>query len=230
MQHRSLLPVVAAFVAVGLSGCGSSAARPVGSVSPVKSTTTPPPTTDPTKTEATPPSTTERATTAQVGPLVAEAQSAAAGDIPDNQVFLTLTNAAAGYTIRYPEGWAQTGSGPDVTVRDRSTIMHVVVTSGPPPTTISVAVGLGQLAGSSPTLHVTRAPVVVRAGRQVAVKAVYETVSEPSPVTGKRVALVVDRYVLSHAGMIMVVDLGAQKGVDNVDAFRLMIDSVRWTS
>ena len=169
-------------------------------------------------------------TSAAVDPLVAEARSAAAGDIPDNQVFLTFADAAAGYSIRYPEGWAQTGSGNDVTIRDRTTVLHVVVGAGAPPTAASVAADLAGLAQASPTLTVTAAPVSVSAGGQRAIKAVYETVSDPSPVTGKRVTLVVDRYVLAHGGRVMVVDLGSQKGVDNVDAFRLMIGSVRWTS
>src|SRR5689334_11209401 len=36
----------------------------------------------------------------------AEAQSAAAGDIPDNQQFLTFHDNPAGYSMKYPEGWA----------------------------------------------------------------------------------------------------------------------------
>ena len=43
--------------------------------------------------------------------LQAEANSAATGDIPDNQVFLVFRNATAGYSMKYPEGWAQRGSG-----------------------------------------------------------------------------------------------------------------------
>src|SRR4051794_12040532 len=52
------------------------------------------------------------------GPLSAEAQSAATGDIPDNQVFLVFTNRAAGYSIKYPEGWTIVGSGKDVKFKD----------------------------------------------------------------------------------------------------------------
>jgi hypothetical protein len=42
------------------------------------------------------------------------------------------------------------------------------------------------------------------------------------------VTLVVDRYYLAHGGKRAVVDLGAPKGVDNVDAYRMMIESFRW--
>ena len=57
---------------------------------------------------------------------------------------------------------------------------------------------------------------------------VYATQSAPNPVTGKRVTLVVDRYYLAHRGKLAVVDLGTPEGVDNVDAYRLMIESFRW--
>jgi hypothetical protein len=47
-------------------------------------------------------------------------------------------------------------------------------------------------------------------------------------VTGKRVTLLVDRYQLASAGKTATVDLGTPKGVDNVDAYRMMIESFRW--
>jgi hypothetical protein len=62
----------------------------------------------------------------------------------------------------------------------------------------------------------------------VAVKAVYTTQSAPNPVTGKRVTLIVDRYELARNGRVAVVDLGTPKGVDNVDAYRMMIQSFTW--
>ena len=56
----------------------------------------------------------------------------------------------------------------------------------------------------------------------------YTTTSAPNPVTGKRVTLIVDRYELAKGGKHAVVDLGTPTGVDNVDAYRLMIQSFRW--
>jgi hypothetical protein len=47
-------------------------------------------------------------------------------------------------------------------------------------------------------------------------------------VTGKRVTLIVDRYEFAKGGRLAVVDLGTPKGVDNVDAYRLMIESFHW--
>jgi hypothetical protein len=59
-----------------------------------------------------------------------EAESLATGDIPDNQEFLTFTDRPAGYSVKYPAGWARTGSGNDVTFREKGNLVHIVVRSG----------------------------------------------------------------------------------------------------
>ncbi len=40
--------------------------------------------------------------------------------------------------------------------------------------------------------------------------------------------LIVDRYELATGGRLATVDLGTPKGVDNVDAYRMMIESFSW--
>jgi hypothetical protein len=72
----------------------------------------------------------EEGATKEGAAVPSEAESAATGDIPDNQAFLVYTDKAAGYSIRYPEGWARTGSGADVTFREKANVIHVVVHSG----------------------------------------------------------------------------------------------------
>ena len=64
--------------------------------------------------------TTAAGTTESLGALQAEAQSAAAGDIPDNQAFVVFT-----YAMKYPEGWAQSGGGKQVMIRDKNNIIRV---------------------------------------------------------------------------------------------------------
>ena len=59
----------------------------------------------------------------------AEAQSAATGDIPDNQTFLTYKNRRAGYSILYPEGWARKGSASTVSFSDKDNQVRVALTS-----------------------------------------------------------------------------------------------------
>jgi len=190
-------------VAALLVGCGSS-----------KKTNAPPATTKSNQTS----------TTASPSVLQAEANSAATGDIPDNQVFIRFRDAAAAYSMKYPEGWAQRGKGARVTFRDKNNIVRVVVSSGAAPTAASIRRDLAHVHG----VHLQSGPQPITVNGTRAYKVVYSTASAPSPVTGKRVTLVVDRYYVPHAAKEAIVDLGTPVGVDNVDAYRLMIQSFRW--
>lgn len=195
-----LLPTSAiALAAVALAACGSSS-----------SSSSPPPD-----------------GSGNSGALSAEAKSAATGDIPDNQQFLVFHDKPAGYSIKYPEGWAQTGAGRDVTIRDKNNIVHVVVASASHVTSATVEAELKRERARTPSLKPGAASsVALPAGK--AIKVTYTTVSRPNPVTGKRVKLTVDRYVFARGSKQATVDLGTPVGVDNVDAYRLMAQSFRW--
>jgi hypothetical protein len=207
--------IVMASALVGLvavvAGCGGGS-----------HTTAPTPTT--TTTAAATPS--APATTAASGPgaLQAEANAAAAGDIPDNQVFLVFRNARAGYSMKYPEGWAQQGAGDAVVFRDKNNIVRIDVAGGATPTIAAITQELRRLRAA----RIVSAPQSMRLAGGRAYKVVYSTQSAANAVTGKRVTLVVDRYYLSRGGRRAVVDLGTPQGVDNIDAYRLMIQSFRW--
>jgi PsbP len=157
----------------------------------------------------------------------AEAQAAATGDIPDNQAFLTYEDRAAGYSIRYPEGWARKGSGTDVTFQDRANVIHVVVAKGKPPTPAGAIAGLEKLKRGDPSVKASSAQAVTLGGSPV-VKVTYTRLSAPDPVTGKRLPLTIDRYEYSRGGKVAIVDLGTPVGVDNVDAYRMISESFQW--
>jgi hypothetical protein len=161
------------------------------------------------------------------GGVPSEAQSAATGDIPDNQVFLTYDNRAAGYSIRYPEGWARRGSASDVTFQDRANVIRVLVAKGAPPTPAAADAGLAKLKRSDPSVNGGAAQVLTIGGVPV-VKLTYTRLSAPDPVTGKRLPLTIDRYEYAHGGKVAIVDLGTPKGVDNVDAYRMISETFRW--
>lgn len=202
------LPALIAIVpaALAAAGCGGSASSTV-SATTTRSTTP--------KTTTAPPSTSP-------GALQGEAASAATGDIPDNQIFLVY-RSPAGWSIKYPEGWAQSG-GPNATViQDKNNVVRVVIQPGPPPTVSKV-----QSDPALKTANITSGPSVVSVGSHRAIKVVYTTESPPNPVTGKRVTLTVDRYYLAHTGKVATIDLGTPVGVDNVDGYRLMVESFRW--
>ena len=159
--------------------------------------------------------------------LAADAKSAATGDIPDNQNFLVYRDKAAGFSIKYPEGWSQKKSADGISFQDKNNLVRVAVRKGGAPTIASVSADLKKLKASSPTLKPqTPKPISLKAGK--AIKVTYTTTSAPNPVTGKRVVLMVDRYELAKKGRVAVIDLGTPTGVDNVDAYRLMSESFTW--
>jgi hypothetical protein len=161
------------------------------------------------------------------GALSAEAISAGQGDIPDNQVYLPFRNTAGGYTMIYPEGWTRQGTGAHVVFSAKNNIVRVVIAAGGPASPAAVGSELTALKRSSPTLAFT-APKTIQLKSGSAVKATYTTRSAPNAVTGKSVLLIVDRYVLSKGGRRATIDLGTPQGVDNVDAYKGMINSFRW--
>src|SRR5262249_48969818 len=156
-----------------------------------------------------------------------EAASTAQGDIPDNQQFLTFKNAAGGYSIKYPEGWARTGNGPDVTFQDKSNAIHITVNPGPTATPASVSAELKHEAASDPCLQ-PGTPQATTAGPNQVVKVTYTTKGAKSPVTGQQPKITVDRYVYSKNGKVATVDLSNPVGVDNADAFRMVSESFSW--
>jgi hypothetical protein len=196
----------AALAVLALAGCGSGSTPATSAPTAAATRTT---------------STAATATATGPGALLPEAASAAQGDIPDNQVFVTY--ASPRFSMKTPEGWTQSGGGKNVTFRDKNNIVRVVVAEGAAPSVASVKQELAALKG----VHLEQPPKALTIAGTPAVKAVYSTTSTPNPVTGKSVKLIVDRYELGRGGKRATVDLGTPVGVDNVDAYRLMIESFR---
>lgn len=215
---RALLYLPIAALAVAAAGCGNASHSSAPPTAPATTSTAATASTRPAAPKPVP------TTTAATGPgaLQAEANATAAGDIPDNQIFLTFRDPAAAFTMKVPEGWAQRGSGTKVTFRDKNNIVRVVIGHGSGATAMRAAThDLGNAT-------VTAAPHRITLPAGPAYKVTYTTESAPNAVTGKRVKLVVDRYYVSKGKRLAVVDLGTPVGVDNVDAYRLMIESFRW--
>ncbi|HKB50441.1 MAG TPA: hypothetical protein VKC63_03320 [Solirubrobacterales bacterium] len=161
------------------------------------------------------------------GGAPSEAQAAATGDIPDNQVFLLFHDPKAGYSIRYPEGWARKGSTSQVTFQEKANVIHVSVGKGAPPTEASAVSGVENLRKTDSTVHGQAAEKLTIGGKPV-VKITYSRLSAPDPVTGKRLKLIIDRYEYGNKGKVAVLDLATPEGVDNVDAYRMISESFEW--
>lgn len=159
--------------------------------------------------------------------LAADAKSAATGDIPDTQNFLTLSAPRLRVSMLYPEGWTVQETASHISITDKNNLVRISLSRGPVPTTASVQAQLAALKRSTPALT-AGTPQAMSLKNGPAVKATYTTRSAPNPVTGKRVTLTVDRYVLAHGGRVAIVDLGTPAGVDNVDAYKRMIESFKW--
>jgi hypothetical protein len=172
-------------------------------------------------------STTTSASAAGGNTSASEAASAATGDIPDNQQFLRYTNSAAGYSLVYPQGWARKGSASDTTFSDKDNSVEVQIAKGSAPTVSSVTAELKQEAVKDPTLQPGK-PQPVQLPSGPAVHVVYHVQGPPDPVTGKKPTLMVDRYVLGSKGRVAAVNEATPVGVDNVDAYRKIIESFRW--
>jgi hypothetical protein len=196
-------------VCVFLVACGAKKAQ-----SPAPTTTEPGTTTT---------ATTAATATTATGPgaLQAEVAAAGAGDIPDNQVFVDY--AGKSFSMKYPEGWAQSGKSDNVTFRAKNNIARIVIVAGTAPTVASVEKEIANLKGA----QAIDTPAMLKLGGLPAVKVTYKTIGAPNAVTGKRLTLTVDRYEVAKNGKRAIVDLGSPVGVDNVDAYRLMIQSLR---
>src|SRR5437660_1408935 len=152
MRRTIPLLAVCGLALLAVHGCGSSSS-PSTSPSGARATTS-----------------AEGATAEAPNALSAEAKSAATGDIPDNQIFLTYTSPSPRYTMLYPEGWALKGTGANTTISDKNNIVRVVVVaSGAAPTTTGVSAELSALKHANPTLEFT-APSAIQLKSGPAVK------------------------------------------------------------
>jgi hypothetical protein len=145
-------------------------------------------------------------------PATTGKETSPAGDIPDNQAYVAYRGS--GYSVKVPEGWARTGAGGAVTFTDKLN---------------SVRIDESQAAGAAARKPAgARLTTVSRpAGR--AVRIAYVAKSAPDPVTGRRVADAVERYVFTHGGRAVVLTLSGPTGADNVDPWKLITSSLRWT-
>jgi hypothetical protein len=216
-RHISAAPALA-IGAVLLAGCGGSSSSSTGQAHSSGGQSAP---------GASQSSSAGQSAAGGAGALCAEAKSAATGDIPDNQQFLTFRDAKAGFRISYPEGWAQRGGSSSVTFQNNNNLIRIVVQHGAAPTPAQVTAALAKERARRPSVSYGSTSTVGVQGAKV-IKIRYSTVSQPNPVTGKRVKLLVDRYVYSHSGKVAIVDLATPSGVDNVDAYRRISKSMTW--
>lgn len=155
------------------------------------------------------------------------AESNPAGDIPDNQAFVTYHSTSGGYEISAPEGWARSAQGTSVTFTDKYNGEKVTIAAAKAAPAASAAdPELLALQKSGRAVRITSIRKVQLPGGP-AVLVDFTSNSEPNAVTGKRVRLENNSYLLFHNGSLAVLTLSGPLGSDNVDQWLHIARSFR---
>jgi hypothetical protein len=158
-------------------------------------------------------------------------ESSPPGDIPDNQAYVAFTPPAGGFSVKVPEGWAQRATGGAIAFTDKLNTIRIESHAASAPLSATAARGseMARLARSVKGFKAGKVSTVHRKAG-TAVRITYLAASPADPVTGKSVTDAVERYVFFHKGRAVVLTLSGPKGADNVDPWRLVTDSVRWSA
>ena len=153
-----------------------------------------------------------------------------AGDIPDNQAYVAYTPGGGGYSVKVPEGWSRSSTSTSTTFTDKlnSITMQAQRATGALTAQQARAAEVPKLAQATKGFKLGTVSTVQRKSGK-AVRITYTAAGKPNPVTGKAVTDAVERYVFFHNGRSLVLTLSGPKGADNVDPWRIVTDSVRWS-
>jgi len=167
------------------------------------------------------------ATTAPRAPQLSRpAAGAPGGDIPDSAVYLRYTSR--GFSVEYVEGWLQTAAAHGATFSDKdsSVIVDLRPRLGGDLSAYVQRIDLSRLAHTPGFRRegLTRDSI----GGYRALRLTYRGRSEPDAVTGKTVALQVDRYYVQGSHTLAVMTLATPLGVDNADGFHRIAHSFRF--
>lgn len=153
-----------------------------------------------------------------------------AGDIPDNQVFVRYSPPGSHFSVKVPEGWSRSSSTQGTTFTDKLNSITMRTRPASAPMTVAQArrVELPKLARTTRGFTAGTVTTVHRTAGS-AVRITYTSTGRPDPVTGKSVTDAVERYVFFHGGTDLILTLSGPKGADNVDPWRTVTESVRWS-
>lgn len=207
------------------AACTHSPARPAPSAGPSLSESSAPATQSTTPTTPAPAPCASVSVSKDTGP-----EQNPPGDIPDNTAFVRYVPPSARYSISVPEGWARTAHGDAVTFTDKynSVVVTVVAAAQAPTVASAKAAEVPAIAAADQCFSLRDVTTVARKGGS-AVLVRYRADSAPDPVTGKRIRDDVERYEFWHNGREAVLTLSGAVGADNVDPWRTVSDSFRWS-
>jgi hypothetical protein len=153
------------------------------------------------------------------------------GDIPDNQAYVRFQPAGASASVKVPEGWARSQAGGAVTFTDKLNHIGIQEVTAPVALTVRDArqTEVPKLAKTVGGFQAGKVTSVTRPAGQ-AIRITYLAKAAPNPVTGKAGTDAVERYVFFHKGHELVLTLSGPKGADNVDPWKIVTGSVRWSA
>jgi hypothetical protein len=227
MTARRILTIAGAIAVTSVlaacsgSSSGTTAGQPLGS--PTGSSA-------PTSVSGGPSSTTAPRPPRPSQPVPRATESNPPGDIPDNQAFVSFITAGGGYSVKIPEGWARTSQGTTFSFTDKLNHIEVsTATASTQPTVASVTnTDVPSLKAKVPKFAMGKVSSVIRgAGR--AILLTYQGDSAPDQVTGKVVRDAFERFTFYRAGRRVDLTLSGPTNADNVDPWRIVSDSLRWS-
>jgi len=168
-------------------------------------------------------------TAGAVDPNAAEVSPA--GDIPDNQAFVRYAPPGAGFSVEVPEGWSRSGGGgAPVVFTDKLNAISLQSARAPIALTAAAArqADVPKLARTVPGFRPGTVTAVPRSAG-TAVRITYLADARANAVTGKAGTDAVERYLFFHNGNEAILTLSGPKGADNVDPWKIVTDSLRWS-
>ena len=153
----------------------------------------------------------------------------AAGDIPDNQVFVAYSPTGSNWSVKVPEGWARTDVSGGAVFTDKFNSVDARSMPAAAAATVESAKASEVRAVIDGSPNVTNAKVssVPRAAGDT-ILITYQTDSAPNAVTGKSLRLAVERYQFFRDGTEVVLTLSGPVGADNVDPWKIVTDGFAW--
>ena len=217
-RHASLSALFAAGVtAVALSGCGGASA-----------TSSAPATSSVASSSASASTSATTSHTSTVNPN--QRETLPPGDIPDATAYVPFTARALGLTVSIPEGWSRTMSGHKVSFTDKLNRVRVfTMPASQAPTPASVRRTELPAIARSVTSFAIQSVTTVNRPAGPAIRVTYLGDSTPNPVTGKVGTLAFERYDFFHRGREVVILMSSPKGSDNVDPWRKITSSLRYS-
>lgn len=150
-------------------------------------------------------------------------------DIPNDQVFIPFSSPA-GFTLKVPKGWARHDGGRETVFSDQYNRIALSVEQASRPFDLAYATSTlaPEIKTMGKAVSITEvAEIKLKPGRTV--KIAYDANSEPHEVTNKRLRQENERFYFVRDDRLVMLSLTTPKGADNVDQWRMISSSFRWT-